>query len=179
MNTRLVSKCCTTVKVVRVRKLVNWQSTAPIRGDEDGRVICSSLPIYGKGKKPGNEAGYIVGMSSCYPRPGSIKLSEGETTTLLSNYSNDQRHIGVLGLFYLLVAERSLKHNSTLHSADGTGEIVILQNVVGALAVFGIALLVCAVVIYQRRNTRDQEGYESILTQGSLQLVTLVPSTLE
>lgn len=43
-----------------------------------------------------------------------------------------------------------------------TGEIVILQNVVGALAVFGIALLVGAAIIYQRRNQRE-EGYEPIL----------------
>uniref|UniRef100_A0A0V0IEQ9 Putative ovule protein n=1 Tax=Solanum chacoense TaxID=4108 RepID=A0A0V0IEQ9_SOLCH len=131
---------------------------------EDGRVICSSLPIYGEGKEPGNEAGYIVGMSTCYPRPGSIKISEGETVTLLSNYSNAQRHTGVMGLFYLLVAEPSPKPNSILHSTDETGEIVILQNAIGALtAVFGIALLVGAAVIYQRRNQRDQQGYESIL----------------
>uniref|UniRef100_M1B5H5 MtN19 n=1 Tax=Solanum tuberosum TaxID=4113 RepID=M1B5H5_SOLTU len=126
---------------------------------EEGHVICSSLPIYGKGKEPGYEAGYIVGMSSFYPRPGSIKISEGETITLLSNYSNDQRQTGVLGLFYLLVAEPSPKPNSILHSADGTGAIVIMQNVIGALEVFGIALLVGAAVIYQRRNKRDQEGY--------------------
>jgi len=45
-----------------------------------------------------------------------------------------------------------------------TGEIVILQNAIGALAaVFGIALLVGAAVIYQRRNQRDQQDYESIL----------------
>ncbi|KAL3352039.1 hypothetical protein AABB24_020238, partial [Solanum stoloniferum] len=119
---------------------------------EDGRVICSSLPIYGEGKEPGNEAGYIVGMSSCYPRPGSIKISEGETVTLLSNYSNAQRHTGVMGLFYLLVAEPSPKPNSILHSTDETDEIVILQNAIGALAaLFGIALLVGAAVIYQRR----------------------------
>uniref|UniRef100_A0A0V0I8E9 Putative ovule protein n=2 Tax=Solanum TaxID=4107 RepID=A0A0V0I8E9_SOLCH len=103
-------------------------------------------------------------MSTCYPRPGSIKISEGETVTLLSNYSNAQRHTGVMGLFYLLVAEPSPKPNSILHSTDETGEIVILQNAIGALtAVFGIALLVGAAVIYQRRNQRDQEGYESIL----------------
>ncbi|WMV57728.1 hypothetical protein MTR67_051113 [Solanum verrucosum] len=81
---------------------------------EDGRVICSSLPIYGEGKEPGNEAGYIVCMSSCYPRPGSIKISEGETVTLLSNYRNAQRHTGVMGLFYLVVAEPSSKPNSIL-----------------------------------------------------------------
>ncbi|PHT32204.1 hypothetical protein CQW23_28541, partial [Capsicum baccatum] len=140
---------------------------------EDGRVICSSLPIYGEGKEPGNEAGCIVGMSSCYPRPGSMKISEGEMVTLLSNYSNAQRHTGVMGLFYLLVAD----HQQSLirsyipqiefpelvsSSLIQTGEIVILHNAIGALAVFGIALLVGAVVIYQRRNQRE-EGYEPIL----------------
>lgn len=85
---------------------------------QDGRVICSSLPIYGEGKEAGNEAGYIVGMSSCYPRPGSVKISKGETLTLLSNYSCDQRHTGVMGLFYLLVAEMSRQSSSILHSKD-------------------------------------------------------------
>ncbi|CAN4092254.1 unnamed protein product [Withania somnifera] len=72
---------------------------------EDGRVICSSKPIYGKGKSPGDEAGYVVGMSTCYPKPGSIKLREGETVTLVTNYSSAQRHAGVMGLFYILVSE--------------------------------------------------------------------------
>ncbi|CAN6578694.1 unnamed protein product [Malus baccata var. baccata] len=72
---------------------------------EDGRVLCSSIPIYGKGKEAGDEAGYIVGMSSCYPRPGSIRINDGETLTLVSNYSSTQTHTGVMGLFYILVAD--------------------------------------------------------------------------
>ncbi|KAK3042461.1 hypothetical protein RJ639_000185 [Escallonia herrerae] len=74
---------------------------------EDGRVICSSIPTYGEGNKAGNEAGYIVGMSTCYPRPGSVKIYDGETLVLESNYSSAQRHTGVMGLFYILVAESS------------------------------------------------------------------------
>ncbi|XP_060168628.1 uncharacterized protein LOC132599315 isoform X3 [Lycium barbarum] len=128
---------------------------------EDGRVICSSLPIYGKGKEPGNEAGYIVGMSTCYPRPGSVKISKGETLTLLSNYSSDQRHTGVMGLFYILVAEPLPKPSSILHSRDNLGDIVILHNA-WAVAVFGIAALVAAIVTYQRQSEREEE-YESIL----------------
>ncbi|XP_022852039.1 uncharacterized protein LOC111373697, partial [Olea europaea var. sylvestris] len=54
---------------------------------EDGRVICSSNPVYGEGKEAGNEAGYIVGMSTCYPSPGTVKISDGELLTLVSNYS--------------------------------------------------------------------------------------------
>ncbi|PWA45627.1 hypothetical protein CTI12_AA515910 [Artemisia annua] len=53
---------------------------------EDGRVICSSKAIYGEGNDAGDEAGYIVGMSTCYPEPGSIKITNGEILTLESNY---------------------------------------------------------------------------------------------
>ncbi|XP_070668667.1 uncharacterized protein [Malus domestica] len=73
---------------------------------EDGRVLCSSTPIYGKGKEAGNEAGYIVGMTTCYPWPGSVKIKDGETLTVVSNYESTQLHSGVMGLFYILVAEK-------------------------------------------------------------------------
>lgn len=65
------------------------------------------MPTYGNGKEAGNEAGYIVGMSTCYPKPGSVKISDGETLILESNYSSSQQHTGVMGLFYILVAEPS------------------------------------------------------------------------
>lgn len=74
---------------------------------QDGRVICTSLPIYGEGKEAGNEAGYIVGMSTCYPKPGSVKIADGENLTLESNYSSTQTHTGVMGLFYILVADQT------------------------------------------------------------------------
>ena len=88
---------------------------------QDGRVICSSLPIYGEGKEPGNEAGYIVGMSTCYPQPGSVKISNGETLTVKSYYSSEQGHTGVMGLFYILVADSdsSAKLNSSQHAPVG------------------------------------------------------------
>ncbi|XP_061339731.1 uncharacterized protein LOC133286341 [Gastrolobium bilobum] len=73
---------------------------------QDGRVICSSIARYGNGKEAGNEKGYVVGMSTCYPPPGSIKIFDGETLTLDVGYSNSKRHTGVMGLFYLLVAEK-------------------------------------------------------------------------
>ncbi|XP_003574848.1 uncharacterized protein LOC100825842 isoform X2 [Brachypodium distachyon] len=73
--------------------------------DQDGRLLCESLPTYGTGKEAGNEAGYVVGMSTCYPKPGSVKVSDGEVLTVVSNYSSYRRHTGVMGLFYILVAE--------------------------------------------------------------------------
>lgn len=79
---------------------------------QDGREICSSVPIYGEGNEAGNEAGYIVGMSTCYPKPGTMKISEGEILTLVSNYSSTQQHTGVMGLFYILVANSAQQYNS-------------------------------------------------------------------
>nr|AFK45617.1 unknown [Medicago truncatula] len=76
---------------------------------QDGRVICSSKPSYGNRSEAGNEVGYIVGMSTCYPKPGSINIIDGETLTLESNYNNSQEHTGVMGFFYLLVAEHSTR----------------------------------------------------------------------
>ncbi|KAI4297321.1 hypothetical protein L6164_037215 [Bauhinia variegata] len=73
---------------------------------QDGRIICTSLPKYGTGKQAGNEKGYIVGMTTCYPQPGSVKIMDGESLTLISDYSNSEPHTGLMGLFYFLVAER-------------------------------------------------------------------------
>lgn len=73
--------------------------------------------MYGHGKKAGDEAGYVVGMTTCYPRPGSIKISDAETLTLESNYSSSELHTGVMGLFYLLVAEPA---NATVHRVAGS-----------------------------------------------------------
>ena len=64
------------------------------------------MPKYGNGMEAGNEKGYVVGMTTCYPKPGSIKIFDGETVTLEIDYSNSRMHSGVMGLFYLLVAEK-------------------------------------------------------------------------
>ncbi|XWS37024.1 hypothetical protein CRYUN_Cryun19dG0008200 [Craigia yunnanensis] len=73
---------------------------------EDGQLLCSSLPVYGEGDEAGNEDGYIVGMSTCYPQPGTVKISKGETLIIDSNYSSIRNHIGVMGHFYILVADQ-------------------------------------------------------------------------
>lgn len=75
---------------------------------QGGRVICSSNPTYGEGDEAGNEAGYVVGMSTCYPSPAQpVKISAGERLTLVSNYSSAESHAGVMGLVYLLLADSS------------------------------------------------------------------------
>ncbi|MFS7971316.1 putative stress up-regulated Nod 19 [Helianthus anomalus] len=78
---------------------------------KDGQEICLSKPIYGIGDEVGNEAGYVVGMSTCYPKPGSMKIVEGETLTMEFNYSSETSHTGVMGHFYILVFESSMDSN--------------------------------------------------------------------
>ncbi|PIN01439.1 hypothetical protein CDL12_26049 [Handroanthus impetiginosus] len=104
---------------------------------EGGRVICSSNPTYGKGNEPGNEAGYIVGMSTCYPLPGTVKIYAGEALTLVSNYSSTQGHTGA--------------HTS-----------MMLSNIIWPIVLFGVAIIVVVVIVF-KGETGQGEGYEAML----------------
>ncbi|KAL2319940.1 hypothetical protein Fmac_028909 [Flemingia macrophylla] len=72
---------------------------------QDGRILCTSSPKYGTGKEAGNEKGYVVGMSGCYPKPGSMKIKDGEILTLESRYENKFR-TGAMGQFYIYLADQ-------------------------------------------------------------------------
>jgi hypothetical protein len=130
---------------------------------EDGRVLCKSYPTYGNGKEVGNEAGYIVGMSTCYPKPGSVTISAKETLTLESNYSSSVRHTGVMGLFYILVAEHpSQKPISFSHAEEGHETTKIVKFVwVGTCIGVVIAIAGVIVAVYKRFRL-TQQGYEPI-----------------
>ncbi|XP_059640489.1 uncharacterized protein LOC132282738 [Cornus florida] len=128
---------------------------------EDGRVICHSTPTYGEGKEAGNEAGYIVGMSTCYPQPGSVKISDGETLVVVSNYSSAKGHTGVMGLFYILVADSLPQSNSFLPVPVDEHEKITLPHSVWGIAFFGAAIAVAAVFAF-RRKSEQEEGYQSI-----------------
>ncbi|CAJ1949222.1 unnamed protein product [Sphenostylis stenocarpa] len=71
---------------------------------QNGETLCTSTPKYGTGDEPGNEKHYVVGMSVCYPQPGSIKVHDGEILTVESRYKNEFR-TGVMGHFYIYLAE--------------------------------------------------------------------------
>eukprot|EP00257_Ricinus_communis_P001061 XP_002511074.2 uncharacterized protein LOC8275475 isoform X2 [Ricinus communis] len=134
---------------------------------QDGRVICTSLPIYGEGKEAGNEAGYIVGMSTCYPKPGSVKIADGENLTLESNYSSTQTHTGVMGLFYILVADQTPNPVTPLqtnhaHMQEYKKSPIHYSWGVAAVALLGLALTVAITKRSQLRK-RIENGYESIL----------------
>ncbi|XP_073225596.1 uncharacterized protein [Cicer arietinum] len=77
---------------------------------QDGRELCTSTPTYGTGKEAGNEEGYAVGMSVCYPKPGSIKINDGEIVTIESRYKNEFL-TGAMGHMYIYLADR-LQHTT-------------------------------------------------------------------
>ncbi|KAE9602847.1 putative stress up-regulated Nod 19 [Lupinus albus] len=72
---------------------------------QDGRILCNSRPRYGTGKEAGNEKGYLVAMSECLPKPGSVKIHDNEILTLESRYNNTYL-TGLMGHFYIFVAEK-------------------------------------------------------------------------
>lgn len=131
---------------------------------EDGRVICSSKPTYGEGNIAGDEAGYIVGMSTCYPKPGSVKITKGETLTLESNYSSEKLHTGVMGLFYILVAESSLALNDPVQAIGlQIHEESKIPIFFWGVAIFGLAICAAVLVAY-RRKKQSEDGYQFIAT---------------
>ncbi|XP_004512657.2 uncharacterized protein [Cicer arietinum] len=72
---------------------------------QDGKTLCTSTPRYGTGKEAGNEEGYAVGMSVCYPKPDSIKINDGEIVTVESRYKNEFL-TGAMGHMYIYLADR-------------------------------------------------------------------------
>ncbi|XP_061363340.1 uncharacterized protein LOC133306947 [Gastrolobium bilobum] len=77
---------------------------------EDGRTLCTSTAKYGTGNEAGNEKGYAVGMSVCYPKPGSIKIKDGEILTVEARYENGFL-TGAMGHMYIYLAEQ-LPHDT-------------------------------------------------------------------
>ncbi|XP_072964985.1 uncharacterized protein [Typha angustifolia] len=129
---------------------------------QDGRVLCTSIPTYGEGKEAGNEADYIIGMSTCYPKPGTVKVADGETLTLVSNYSSSQMHTGVMGLFYILVADQKAGSKITLSlyspATWGFDPSKIMR--ICFLSGFGVLFVILG-LSFCRKNNR--EGYQSLV----------------
>ncbi|CAN1174495.1 hypothetical protein LINPERHAP2_LOCUS31349 [Linum perenne] len=134
---------------------------------KNGEAICNSVPMYGTGDEAGNESGYVVGMTTCYPEPGSLKLTAGEELVLESNYtsSNTRGHTGVMGLFYILVADQAppstpsittLLHDSVpvFNEINGGTVLVLLGLAVIAVAVGFISLL--------KKARETEDGYHVI-----------------
>ncbi|XP_015580256.2 uncharacterized protein LOC8275474 isoform X2 [Ricinus communis] len=130
---------------------------------KDGLVICTSVPIYGEGMEAGNEAGYIVGMSTCYPKPGSIKIADGENLILESRYSRAQEHTGVMGLFYILVADRVPERMPFLESLVYVHENMEPSAYRWAIVVLlGLATTLAVAVGSWLKKGKD-DGYQPIL----------------
>ncbi|XP_073220729.1 uncharacterized protein [Cicer arietinum] len=67
---------------------------------QNGNALCTSTSRYGTGKEAGNEEGYAVEMSVCYPKPGSIKINDGQIVTVESRYKNEFL-TGAMGHMYI------------------------------------------------------------------------------
>ncbi|XP_074378085.1 uncharacterized protein LOC141719604 [Apium graveolens] len=130
---------------------------------DDGRVICSSTPKYGEGMEAGNEAGYIVGMSTCYPKPGSVRIADGETLYLDSNYSSAQRHTGAMGIFYILVAEPLPNTKSFLQAAFEIGGGTEKSSFVWVGVLFGAGIAMAVFVGYRKLRSPREDGYAPIV----------------
>ncbi|PPR85073.1 hypothetical protein GOBAR_AA35641 [Gossypium barbadense] len=129
---------------------------------EDGQLMCSSLPTYGEGEERGNEAGYIVGMTTCYPKTGTVEISEGETLILEFNYSRIRHHTGVMGLFYILVADDLPKPMHSLRTVVQTQDSIMVVAILWAAAALIGVVAVIALVVHYQFKCEGEDGYEAI-----------------
>ncbi|KAG9447298.1 hypothetical protein H6P81_013426 [Aristolochia fimbriata] len=134
----------------------HWGGVGSSLYGQSGQLLCSSNPIYGDGEEPGNEADYIVGMSTCYPKPGSVRIADGEILTLESKYNSSQMHTGVMGLFYILVADqpplRLADYSISQAQADTR-----FPSYIWALVLAGIVVTVGIAVGYLRKNASTKD----------------------
>ncbi|XLS80620.1 hypothetical protein HN51_046453 [Arachis hypogaea] len=75
---------------------------------KDGRILCEIKPIFGTEKEAGNEEGYAVGVSSCFPKSSSMKIKDGENLTVEFIHENKYT-TGFMGHFYIYLAEHLLQ----------------------------------------------------------------------
>ncbi|KAF5731013.1 hypothetical protein HS088_TW19G00616 [Tripterygium wilfordii] len=135
---------------------------------EDGRVLCQTIPIYGDGDSAGNEAGYVVGTTPCYPEPGSVVIKEGEFITHEMVYNGARRLSGTMGLFTIIVADevaelesgpRYLALMNNLVISAGSRTVIGLLGMVAALLAVAVAVLVS--VVYRMKKASG-DGYQSL-----------------
>ncbi|KAF0909426.1 hypothetical protein E2562_036155 [Oryza meyeriana var. granulata] len=72
----------------------------------DVKVTKEVLPrggdiVFGVAHQHSGGLGASLHGQTCYPKPGSIKVRDGEVLTIVSNYSSDHQHTGVMGLLVL------------------------------------------------------------------------------
>jgi len=63
-----------------------------------GELLCSSAPKYGFGQEAGDEAGYLVGMSSCTFDPPLVMRKNDKIRTV-ARYNASEPHTGVMALW--------------------------------------------------------------------------------
>ncbi|KAL5992471.1 hypothetical protein ACLOJK_013390 [Asimina triloba] len=100
----------------------HWGGVGIALYGQDGRVICKSMPIYGNGTEVGNEDGYLVGMTACYPKPGSVAIRTGEVMNAVAKYENSRSHTGIMGHFYVLLEETPSAIASSSEFPDNISE---------------------------------------------------------
>jgi hypothetical protein len=77
--------------------------------ESTGELLCRTTPVYGAGTKPGDEAGYLVGIPPCVfgpaPLPAPPRLKRKEMLRTVARYNSTQQRHGVMSLWLLKAAE--------------------------------------------------------------------------
>lgn len=132
--------------------------------ESTGEVICRSVPAYGTGGEIGNERGYINGMSTCVFDPPR-RMRTTDPIRITSSYDARQAHTGVMGLFYIALADvNAVNANEEERRVGGVPVTAVMQwaGVGAVLAVMAVAGSRYA----ERTKRRDYEMVPARATAG-------------
>jgi len=88
--------------------------------DATDELLCKSTPVFGEGTEPGNEKGYVVGMTPCiFGGKGMLappRLRRNDVVRIEAFYDSTQPHYGVMALWLMQVADvpKDLKQSVAL-----------------------------------------------------------------
>ncbi len=106
--------------------------------------LCKATSIMGTGDEPGNEKGYVVGMTVCsWDTP--LHLPRGTVVTYTGYYSSDPYHDSVMSLVYL--ATKRKEGSMGLRYAIGDSVVKGKGHSAVTLAVIGVACAAAAVAL--------------------------------
>jgi len=115
-----------------------------------GELICKSVPNYGTGNDIGNEKGYINGMSTCVFDPPR-RMMTTDPIRVTSRYDARSAHTGVMGLFYIAVADLEDEHDQHL------GRAASIMQWAGVGAIIACAIVVARKIAGHVKRRKDYE----------------------
>lgn len=136
--------------------------------EKSGDLLCSSVPTYGTGNEVGNEAGYVVSISTCtFDPPRRMRASD--LVRIVALYNNTEAHTGVMSLMYLALADLPVTvedaTNAVAVANEASSGNLLVRFAKSPFMVVGPVVAAVGCVIIFALHMKKRHGYHQLDTQ--------------